>query len=111
MRDRQPAAAIGLDQGEGGGRHFERRIVGDRANQGAGEGRLAGAEAPRQQDRVARPQAGGDILGKGGGRGFVGEVDEQLVGIGRHRLPIESAMHVVTRPPRRRRRAAPGGGP
>ncbi len=64
---------VDLDQGEGRAGHDQRRIAGRRAQDGAGERGLAGAELALQPDDVAgfqaRGQGGAELLG----RGLVGE--------------------------------------
>ena len=91
MGDGQPAAGIGLDQREGRARHFQRGIVGERADEGAGEGGLAGAEPAGERHDVARREAGGDVLGEGGGRRLVGQVDGRRIVVGHRFTPAESS--------------------
>ena len=86
MGDRQSRQRIGLNQREGRARHLDARVVGDGADEGAGEGGLAGAEIAVERDHVAGGERRRHILGEGGGRRLVGEGDGEAFGDldGRH---------------------------
>ena len=75
VEDAEAVALVGLDQREGRRRHVERRVAHQRADDGAGERGLAGAEAAREQDQVAGPQHRRELCAERGGRGIVGEDD------------------------------------
>ena len=74
MVHRTERGLVALHQGEGGAGHLQRRVAGRGAQEGAGEGRLAGTERAFQQDDVAlarqRRHGGGEVLGRG--RGLAG---------------------------------------
>ena len=53
VHQREARQLIGLHQGEGRARHFDRLVAGEMADQGAGESGLAGAEIAGQRDQVA----------------------------------------------------------
>ena len=64
MGDGQPAGGIGLHQREGRARHLQAGIVGKRADERAGEGGLAGAEAAGERDHVAGAEDRRHVLGE-----------------------------------------------
>ena len=61
MHQRKPRQLVGLHQREGRARHLDRLVVGEIADQRAGERGLAGAEIARQRDQVAGLERGGDV--------------------------------------------------
>ena len=64
---------VALQQGEGRARRLELRVLGELAQDGAGEQGLAGAEMAGERDDVAGLQDRGEIAGERDGRGLVGE--------------------------------------
>ncbi len=69
-------ALVDLEEGEGRARHLEIGLADEIADEGAREGRLAGAEVAGQGDEIAGLDERGDVGGKRDRRRLVGDVDQ-----------------------------------
>ena len=86
MMNRRLRRVVGLHQGEGRARHLLLR-PGQGTDEGAGEDRLAGTQIAEQREHIAGPRAHGQPPGQGFGRGFVGQVQGQVIDF-RHLVAI-----------------------
>jgi len=78
---RADRGVVGLHEGVAGAGNVQRRVVQEDAQQGAGQGGLAGAKGTLQEDGIARAEVGGDAGGEGFGGGEVGKVEGERHGI------------------------------